>query len=205
MSSLLFWLFAMIMLAGGAAVVAFRNPVSCALSVVACFLGMAGLFVGLNAYFVAVIQILVYTGAVMVLFLFIIMLLDLKTDAATFRRHKPAGVLAGLAILLVFGFQMFAVVGQFRPDPANPRNEFPVLDQSTLREAAATGVESGLIAADGKIATALNDGRLPDTHILGQVLFTRYNLPLQILGTLLLVATVGVVVLSRREDPNPSD
>ena len=54
--------------------IAFRNPVSSALSVVTCFVGLAGLFIGLSAFFVGVIQILVYTGAVMVLFLFGIML-----------------------------------------------------------------------------------------------------------------------------------
>ncbi len=199
MPTYLFWLFALVMLGGGAAVVLLRNPVSSALSVVVCFIGMAGLFVGLSAYFVAIIQVLVYTGAVMVLFLFIIMLLDLKAGSSTFRAHKPAAALAALAILAAFGFQLTAVVRQYQPDPANPGNAFPELNETTLREAAATGVESGLIAEDGRIAAALNDGRLPDTHILGQTLFTRYNLPLQALATLLLAATVGVVVLSRRD------
>ena len=74
MPSYLFWLFSTIMLIGGAAVIAFRNPVSSALSMVTCFVGLAGLFIGLSAFFVGIIQILVYTGAVMVLFLFIIML-----------------------------------------------------------------------------------------------------------------------------------
>ena len=80
MPSYLFWLFTTVMLIGGAAVIAFRNPVSSALSVVTCFVGLAGLFIGLSAFFVGVIQILVYTGAVMVLFLFIIMLLDIKEE-----------------------------------------------------------------------------------------------------------------------------
>ena len=57
-----------------------RNPVSSALSLVISFLGLAALFITLNAYFIGVIQILVYTGAVMVLFLFIIMLLDIKEE-----------------------------------------------------------------------------------------------------------------------------
>jgi NADH-quinone oxidoreductase subunit J len=80
MPSYLFWLFSTVMLIGGVSVIAFRNPVSSALSVVTCFVGLAGLFIGLSAFFVGVIQILVYTGAVMVLFLFIIMLLDLKDE-----------------------------------------------------------------------------------------------------------------------------
>ena len=67
MPSYLFWLFSTVMLIGGTAVIAFRNPVSSALSVVTCFVGLAGLFIGLSAFFVGIIQILVYTGAVMVL------------------------------------------------------------------------------------------------------------------------------------------
>ena len=58
MPSYLFWLFATIMLIGGVSVIAFRNPVSSALSVVTCFVGLAGLFIGLSAFFVGVIQIL---------------------------------------------------------------------------------------------------------------------------------------------------
>ncbi|MCU0794715.1 MAG: NADH-quinone oxidoreductase subunit J [Akkermansiaceae bacterium] len=63
----LFWFFAILMLAGGLAVVSLRNPVSSALAMVTSFVGLAGLFIGLNAFFVGVIQILVYAGAIMVL------------------------------------------------------------------------------------------------------------------------------------------
>lgn len=197
MPTLLFWIFSLIMLIGGIAVVAFRNPVSSALSVVTCFVGMAGLFVGLNAYFVAVIQILVYTGAVMVLFLFIIMLLDLKAEAA--RPRKPAAILAGVALIVAFTIQFVGVLSNHTNSESVP------LDKATLANAAEIGVESGRLQADGKIVKALNDGRLPDTHLMGHTLFTRYNLPLQILATLLLVSTVGVVVLSKREKSDKAD
>ena len=190
MPTYLFWLFSLIMLIGGVAVIAFRNPVSSALAVVTCFVGMAGLFVGLNAYFVAVIQILVYTGAVMVLFLFIIMLLDLREG--TGRPQKPAAMLAGLALVIAFTIQFIGVLTCHTNQAAVP------LDQATLATAAAIGIDSGRIDPDSKIALALNEGRLPDVHLMGHTLFTHYNLPLQILGVLLLVATVGVVVLSKR-------
>src|SRR5919198_3273705 len=80
MSPLLFWVFALLMLVFGASVVVNRNPVASALSLVVSFLGLAALFVSLDAFFIGVIQVLVYAGAVMVLFLFIIMLLDLKAE-----------------------------------------------------------------------------------------------------------------------------
>lgn len=185
MSLPLFWLFTTIMLIGGIAVVAFRNPVSSAMSVVTCFVGLAGLFVGLSAFFVGIIQILVYTGAVMVLFLFIIMLLDLKDEEHRAAKFTP--IAAGIALSLAFVIQLIGVLSRMPSAPAPP------LDQATLSAAAASFPENG------KIAAALADGRLPDVHLIGHTLFTQYNLPFQILGVLLLVATVGVVVLSKKQ------
>ena len=72
----LFFIFAALALIGGIGVVAFKNPVSSAFSMVVSFLGLAALFIQLNAFLVGVLQILVYAGAIMVLFLFIIMLLE---------------------------------------------------------------------------------------------------------------------------------
>src|SRR5436189_2713827 len=80
MPSFLFWLFAIVMLVFGAAVIINRNPVASALSLVVCFLGLSALFMSLDAFLIGIIQILVYAGAVMVLFLFIIMLLDLRAE-----------------------------------------------------------------------------------------------------------------------------
>lgn len=185
MPSYLFWLFATVMLIGGTAVIAFRNPVSSALSVVTCFVGLAGLFIGLSAFFVGVIQILVYTGAVMVLFLFIIMLLDLKDEEK--RANSLAPVAAGLVLVGAFVIQLIGILSQ------TPNKTAPVLDQATLGAAAIDYLPSG------KIAAALTQGKLPDVHLIGHTLFTQYNLPLQILGVLLLVATVGVVVLSKKQ------
>jgi len=190
MPSYLFWLFSTVMLVGGGAVIAFRNPVSSALSVVTCFIGLAGLFVGLSAFFVGVIQILVYTGAVMVLFIFIIMLLDLKTGT---KRAKPAApIVAGLSLAMAFVAQLVIVLSRSADTAA------PALDPGTLAQASSELVAAGTIAATGKIATALNAGSLPDVHLIGRALFTDYNLPLQILGVLLLVATVGAVTLSKK-------
>ena len=80
MNPLLFWFFAAMMLAFGVSVVVNRNPVASALSLVVSFLCLAALYVGLDAYFIGSIQVVVYAGAVMVLFLFIIMLLDLGAE-----------------------------------------------------------------------------------------------------------------------------
>jgi NADH-quinone oxidoreductase subunit J len=184
MPSYLFWLFATIMLIGGAAVIAFRNPVSSALSVVTCFVGLAGLFIGLSAFFVGIIQILVYTGAVMVLFLFIIMLLDLKDEQK--RAKALAPLVAGIGLAIAFVVQLTGVLSR------TPDKTAPPLTAETLAAAAAKFDQGGRIAA-------LKDGRLPDVHLIGHTLFTQYNLPFQIVGVLLLVATVGVVTLSKKQ------
>lgn len=186
MPQLLFWLFATVMLIGGIAVVAFKNPVASALSVVTCFVGLAGLFVGLSAFFVGIIQILVYTGAVMVLFLFIIMLLDIKAEKA--RSISWLSTCGGLALAAIFTIQLIGVLGEPLPNQASP-----ALDPETM------AVASGNFRPETHIAKSLDQGRLPDVHLIGHTLFTEYNFPLQILGVLLLVATVGVVSLSKRQ------
>src|SRR5436190_21959209 len=114
MPAFLFWTFALLMLIFGAAVVVNRNPVASALSLVVSFLGLAALFMSLDAYFIGIIQVLVYAGAVMVLFLFIIMLLDLRAEE---RRQISWLTSAGaVAVALALLFQIFYVVGHFKSD-----------------------------------------------------------------------------------------
>src|SRR5439155_21808418 len=100
MSPFLFWLFALLMLIFGGAVVLNRNPVASALSLVASFLVLAALFVSLDAYFVGLIQVLVYAGAVMVLFLFIILLLNLHAKERLRINWLVAAGGVGVALIL---------------------------------------------------------------------------------------------------------
>ena len=165
MSPLLFWIFALLTLMFGAAVVINRNPVASALSLVVSFLGLAALFMSLNAYFIGIIQVLVYAGAVMVLFLFIIMLLDLRAEEA--RRINWLASAAGLAVALILLGQILSVIGHFKI----AHTTFPTLPGTTI----------------------------DDVRNVGTALFGNYNLPFQIVGVLVLVATIGVVLLSKRE------
>ncbi|HST30944.1 MAG TPA: NADH-quinone oxidoreductase subunit J [Chthoniobacterales bacterium] len=165
MSPFLFWIFALLMLMFGAAVIINRNPVASALSLVVSFLGLAALFISLDAYFIGIIQVLVYAGAIMVLFLFIIMLLDLRVEEL--RKINWIATAGGLAVALALMVQIFAVVESF---PA-AKQTFPPL------------VRPGS----------------DDVHRIGLLLFNNYNLPFQIIGIVILVATVGVILLSRRE------
>src|ERR1700757_2296960 len=113
MSPFLFWIFALLTLVFGAAVVVNRNPVASALNLVVSFLGLAALFMSLNAFFVGVIQILVYAGAVMVLFLFIIMLLDIRGEKL--RKINWPAAAGGLVVALIFMVQVLSVIGRFEP------------------------------------------------------------------------------------------
>ena len=102
MPPILFYLFATLAVLGALGVIINRNPVSSAFSLIACFVSIAALFVGMNAYFIGTIQVLVYTGAIMVLFVFSIMLLNLKKLGDRFAITSPRfliGAVCGLAIV----------------------------------------------------------------------------------------------------------
>src|SRR5438045_6099925 len=108
MSPILFWCFALLMLIFGAAVIIARNPVASALNLVVSFLALATLFMSLDAYFIGIIQVLVYAGAIMVLFLFIIMLLDLRAEEL--RKINWIASAGGLAVVLALFVQIFVIV-----------------------------------------------------------------------------------------------
>ena len=165
MPPFLFWIFALVMLGFGAAVVINRNPIASALSLVICFMGLSALFMSLDAFFIGIIQVLVYAGAVMVLFLFIIMLLDLRAE--TRRKMNVVATVGGSTVALAFFIQVYLVVGQLKA----AQRPFPPLGSS----------------------------KMDDVHQVGLLLFSNYTLPFQIIGVLILVATVGVIVLSKRE------
>jgi NADH-quinone oxidoreductase subunit J len=168
-----FWFFGVIAMASALLCITRRNPVASALWLVVTLFALAALFVLLDAQFLAVLQVLVYAGAIMVLFLFIIMLLDLRAEEL--RKINWTASAGGLGVALALIIQIFSVVGSF-PLSKQP---FPPLARHVL---------SG---AEGSTSD--------DVHRIGLLLFGSYNLPFQIIGIVILVATIGVVMLSRRE------
>jgi NADH-quinone oxidoreductase subunit J len=103
METLLFWLLAVIALIASASMIIQRNPVHSALFLIITLLSLAGLFLLLSAYFLAVIQVIVYAGAIMVLFLFVIMLLDIRrieVAPSRVKLQKSLGILLGVIFLL---------------------------------------------------------------------------------------------------------
>jgi len=159
-----FWFFATLMLLFGVSVVVLRNPVSCAMSLVMSFICLAALFVTLDATFIGVIQVLVYAGAIMVLFLFIIMLLDLREEKS---RLLNFGATVGGALVLAAFLSIMTQVILSNPAFANQTPK-------------------------------LTGPKVSDVKMIGMTLFHSFGLPFEVVGVLLLSATVGVVVLSRR-------
>ena len=174
--ALLFYSFAAVTVIGAVLVVTQKNPVYSVLSLIASFFGLAGLYIILEAPFVAVAQIIIYAGAIMVLFLFVVMLLNApQEDAAEWDRLHPLrqpGVakwgilLAGLLIVQLASALMRAA-------------DF---DQPVTGSATAESVSS--------------------VQTLGRVLFTDYMFAFEATSILILVAMVGAVVLARREGPS---
>src|SRR5688500_18083724 len=158
-----------IVLAGAVGVIAFANPVHSALSLVATLFGVAVLFVAQDAHFLAAVQVIVYAGAIVVLFLFVIMLLgvdnleDLEGEPLVGQRPVAAG--AGRATLALL---VALLVGR----------------ADSLR---------GEMSVSGPI-----DGDAPNITEIGRVLFTDYVFAFEITAILLTIAVVGAVVLARR-------
>lgn len=168
--TLFFSLFALIALSGAIGVVAFKNPVTSAFSLIVSFLGLAALFIQLDAYLVGILQILVYAGAIMVLFIFIIMLLDI--DKEENKHFTGSSIFSGVMVGLGFLALLFVVLMK-------------------------SGV--GFDVTMPPLSSEVGGKGNSDVHHIGRLLFSKYWFPVQVVGILLLVATVGVVVLSRKQ------
>jgi NADH-quinone oxidoreductase subunit J len=169
MTELLWWIFASLAIGGGIGMVTRKSPVASLLFLVVTFFSLAAIYVILEAHFIAAIQVIVYAGAIMVLFLFVIMLLNLGHD---YQADLRGGVwlLAGFVAAGLMGYFLSrSVVGEARlavwPDE-------PVFGDA-LRESGAVGA-------------------------IAFPLFRDYVVPFELTAILLLVAVIGAVVLAKR-------
>jgi NADH-quinone oxidoreductase subunit J len=170
--ALAFYLFAAILVISALMVISARNPVHSVLFLILAFFNSAGLFILLGAEFVAMIMVIVYVGAVAVLFLFVVMMLDISF--ADLRKGAMQFVPIGLAIGAVLLTELVLAYGvwSFAPDALENR-AVPIMSFD-----GATNAES-----------------------LGQVLYTDYILAFQMAGLILFVAMVGAIVLTLRTRP----
>ena len=172
LAALFFYLFAGLTVAAGSMVIMARNPVHAVLFLILAFFNAAGLFVLLGAEFLAMILIVVYVGAVAVLFLFVVMMLDINLTELRegFLKYLPVGALIGLVLLaeILLGL---GVIGS-----------------------GATGL-AGLDKATPQVIA------IDNTRAIGRVLYTQYFYLFQIAGLVLLVAMIGAIVLTLRTRP----
>jgi NADH-quinone oxidoreductase subunit J len=164
-----FYLFAFVTVLAGLMVITARNPVHAVLFLILAFFNAAGLFLLLGAEFLAMILVIVYVGAVAVLFLFVVMMLDVDFAElrAGFMKNAPLGALIGLALLA----ELILVLGASTIDPK-------------LRGVAATPIPA--------------DPAVTNTVALGRVLYTKYVYFFEVAGLILLVAMIGAIVLTLR-------
>ena len=167
--AIMFYIFAALAVAAGVLVVSSRNPVHSVLFLILAFFNAAGLFVLIGAEFLAMILVIVYVGAVAVLFLFVVMMLDIDLAGlrSGFVRYLPVGALVGFILLA----ELVLVVGSWVVVPGMPK----LLGASTA----------------GGVA-------LTNTRALGDILYTRYLFAFQAAGLILLVAMIGAIVLTLR-------
>jgi len=166
-----------IVLGGAFGVILNSNPVHAALSLVATLFGVAVLFIAQDAHFLAAIQVIVYAGAIVVLFLFVIMLLGVdqaeQLEVEPLTAQRPVAILAGVVLA---GFTLVALLA----------------GGSTI-----TGQKS----VRGDIARG-EDAVITNVDQIGRVLFTDYVLAFEITAVLLTIAVVGSVVLARKLHSN---
>lgn len=173
LQALFFYLFAFVAVASAFMVIASRNPVYSVLFLILTFFNSAGLFLLTGAEFLAMILLVVYVGAVAVLFLFVVMMLDI--DFAELRagalEYAPVGALIGI----ILAIELVVVVGGSTLSPEIASNASMPIPPVAQRE---------------------------NTAALGDVLYTNYVYFFQIAGLVLLVAMIGAIVLTLRHKPH---
>jgi NADH-quinone oxidoreductase subunit J len=184
MTEVVFYIFAGAAVLSAALCILQKNPVSAALWLVSTMFSLAAIYVLLNAQFIAAIQVLVYAGAVMVLFLFVIMLLNLGHAQSDIR--GPSSIAATLVIVGLLAIEFFALVRYTPRQLASEFSQWP------------TFTDPATVFVAGEITQQASASQ----GVVGAVaapMFQVYLIPFEITSVLLLVAIVGAVVLAKRK------
>ena len=168
--SILFYVFSFLLLSSGVAVITSKNPVHAVFFLIVAFFNAAAIFVLEGAEYIAMTLVIVYVGAVAVLFLFVVMMLNINFEKfrAGFIRLLPLGI--GLALVLFAELGGLLYASLIHPAPAAPA-AVPIADASEVQNVVA----------------------------IGSVLYTRYMLPFILSGVILLVAMIGAIILTHRQ------
>lgn len=164
-----FYSFAAVLVASAVMVISARNPVHSVLFLILTFFNAAGLFVMLGAEFIAMIMVIVYVGAVAVLFLFVVMMLDINFAELRkgMMKNLPVGLFVGLVLLVEFAWMYLG----WKSDPRSDLRAFQPIPKADA---------------------------ITNTHALGYVLYTDYVYLFQLSGLILLVSMIGAITLTLR-------
>lgn len=215
---ILFYILAALAVLCAVGVVAYRNPVNSAMCMAVCFAMVAAIFFGMGAQFLGIVQLIVYAGAILVLFLFVVMMLDIHNESKTRGSYTHAaigvlvaGIFAGVIVKVSISLPGATdnrcpvmtlcnsagelLIGEARSTETAPAGNTqyggPLPE---LSAAAAARMENPAISeADAAKASSISDVKL-----IGKCLYTNYNIPFVILGFALLSGTVGAVALARK-------
>ncbi len=203
--SALFYAFSAVMLFASFRVITARNPVHAALYLVLAFFQASGIWMLLKAEFLSIALVLVYVGAVMVLFLFVVMMLDINIDSIRqgFWKHFPLAATVGavialeLAAVLLGGFRISEPQKQMAAQvisPAAVSAVAPVGSASAALDAASAALATAPVADVGHVVVA----QASNTKSLGILLYTEYLYPVQVAALILLVALIAAIALTLR-------
>jgi NADH-quinone oxidoreductase subunit J len=171
-TTVLFYLFSLALVVSGLKVITSRNPVQCALFLVLAFFSAAAIWMLLQAEFLSILLVLVYVGAVMVLFLFVVMMLDINVDVMRrdFGKFVPVAMLVGAIIVLEMALVLWHGYGG---------TTTPLHDAATQAAAATAGGEP-----------------MSNTRLIGKVIYTDYIFAFEVAGLVLLVAIIAAIGLT---------
>ncbi|MGI4985723.1 MAG: NADH-quinone oxidoreductase subunit J [Janthinobacterium lividum] len=166
-TTVLFYVFSILLVGSAFRVITAPDAVQSALFLILAFFNAAGIWMLLQAEFLAIVLVLVYVGAVMVLFLFVVMMLDINTELLRrdFKRFVPWATVVGAIIVVELALVIWRGYG------------------ATVDPVAMNAVDAGL----------------PNTHLIGRLLYTRYIFAFEIAGLILLVSLIAAVALTMRE------
>lgn len=178
-TTVLFYIFALLLTVSGLKVITSRNPVGSALFLVLAFFNAAAIWMLLEAEFLAILLVLLYVGAVMVLFLFVVMMLDINLDVLRkdFKRFVPMATIVGAIIVVETALILWHGYGA----TATPVREVTSFPQGDL-----------LRGAGGAAA-------MSNTYLIGKVIYTDYVFAFEVAGLVLLVAIIAAIALTARK------
>jgi NADH-quinone oxidoreductase subunit J len=190
LESLFFYLLSGIILGGAVLTITRRNAVHSAIWLVFTLIGVAGLYLHLHAEFLAAVQVLLYIGGIMVLFLFVIMLVNLDEAAKQrqFNRQWSIALIAALVLLAELGFFVYRGADAF---------QFGQTGGTSLQPSAE--ILDYLKACKDVRELGLGGFLQPNTELIGCALYVDYMLPFEIASVLLLVAILGAVIMAKKQ------